>query len=361
MKKFRRLAFLLGRPLAPLYGALMNKRAAWYRSGVMESSRLPAPVISVGNLTMGGTGKTPMAVYIARRLLAAGYKPAIVSRGYGGKARETINLVSDGKHCLLDADQAGDEPRLMAESLPGVVVVTGVKRAVAAEFAVESLGADVIILDDGFQHLALQRDLDLVLFKAPIFLGNGRVFPGGKLREPISALARADGFVITGLDRQNRAAAGDFQNFLAEKFPDKPVFMAEYRFESVLNQAGEAAGKEILTRKLYGFCGLAEPGGFLRTIGAQGGSLFGFAVFPDHHPYTAADLDKLVAAAAAFGCEGLLTTEKDMVKLKDLPCRLPVYALRVALDLPAAFNDLLLAVEMFTARGQGSGAPKSCV
>jgi tetraacyldisaccharide 4'-kinase len=293
---------------------------------------------------MGGTGKTPMAVYVARRLLAAGYKPAIVSRGYGGKAREAINLVSDGNHCLLDAVQAGDEPRLMAESLPGVIVVTGVKRAVAAEYAVEKLGAEVIILDDGFQHLALRRDLDLVLFKAPVFLGNGRVFPGGKLREPVAALARADAFVITGLDRRNREAAADFKKFLEEKFPDKPVFMAEYRFKSILNQAGESAGKEILARKLYGFCGLAEPGGFLRTIGAQGGSLFGFAVFPDHHPYTAADLDKLVEAAGAFGCDGLLTTEKDMVKLKDLPCRLPVYALRVELDLPAAFNDLLPAI-----------------
>ena len=344
MNKLRRLAFLLGRPLSPLYGALMRKRAAWYRSGVMESVDLSVPVISVGNLTMGGTGKTPMTIYVAGCLLAAGYKPAIVSRGYGGKARQEINLVSDGKQCLLDVVQAGDEPRLMAESLPGVAVVTGVKRPVAADFAVKELGADVIILDDGFQHMALQRDLDLVLFKAPGFLGSGRVFPGGELREPIEALSRAHAFVITGVDRQNRPAAEDFKKFLGEGFPGKPVFMAEYRFKSLLDQAGESVGKEVLGQELYGFCGLAEPGGFLRTISEQGGGLFGFSVFPDHHPYTATDLDNLVAAAGDFGCDALLTSEKDMVKLRDLPCRLPIYALSVELDLPESFKSLLLSI-----------------
>lgn len=341
MKKIHRLAFLLGRPLAPVYGALMRKRAAWYRSGVMESVALSVPVISVGNLTMGGTGKTPLTIHIAKYLLAAGYRPAIISRGYGGKARQEINLVSDGSQCLLDVAQAGDEPRLMAESLPGVVVATGVKRAVVAGFAVKELGADVIILDDGFQHMALQRDLDLVLFKAPGFLGNGRVFPGGELREPIAALARADGFVITGVDRQNRPAAEKFKEFLNEEFPGKPVFMATYRVKSLLDQAGAPVAEEVLSEKLYGFCGLAEPGGFLRTISAQGVSLFGFDVFPDHHAYTSADLDRLAAAAQRFGCGGLLTSEKDMVKLKEIPCRIPLYAMGVELDLPESFNQLL--------------------
>ncbi len=344
MNKLRRLAFLLGRPLSPLYGALMRKRAAWYQSGVMDSVNLAVPVISVGNLTMGGTGKTPMTIYVARSLLAAGYKPAIVSRGYGGKARQVINLVSDGKQCLLDVVQAGDEPRLMAETLPGVAVVTGVKRAVVADFAVKELGADVIILDDGFQHMALQRDLDLVLFKAPGFMGSGRVFPGGELREPVEALGRAHAFVITGVDRQNRPAAEEFKKFLGEEFPGKPVVMAEYRFKSLLDQAGESVGQEVLAQKLYGFCGLAEPSGFLRTISEQGGSLFGFSVFPDHHPYTATDLAGLVASADNFGCDALLTSEKDMVKLRNLPCRLPIYALTVELDLPESFQSLLLSI-----------------
>lgn len=341
MNKLHRLAFLLGRPLSPLYGALMKKRAAWYRSGVMESVALSVPVISVGNLTMGGTGKTPMTIHVARWLLAAGYKPAIVSRGYGGKARLAVNLVSDGKQCLLDVGQAGDEPLLMAETLPGVAVVTGVQRAVAADFAVKELGVDVVILDDGFQHMALQRDLDLVLFKAPVLLGSGRVFPGGELREPVEALARAHAFVITGINPQNRPAAEEFKNYLQENFPDKPVFMAEYRFKALLDQVGGEVGQEVLGQKLYGFCGLAEPDGFLRTISEQGGSLSGLSIFPDHHPYTATDLDKLVVSASELGCEALLTSEKDMVKLRGLSCRLPIYALSVELGLPESFSSLL--------------------
>jgi tetraacyldisaccharide 4'-kinase len=342
-KTWRRLAFQLGRPFSPLYGALMRKRAAWYRSGVMESIALPVPVISVGNLTMGGTGKTPMTVYVAGCLLAAGNRPAIISRGYGGKARRSINLVSDGDRCLLDAVQAGDEPRLLAESLPGVAVLTGVKRAVAADYAVRELGADIIVLDDGFQHLGLRRDLDLVLFKAPFFLGNGRVFPGGELREPVDALARADAFVITGVDRQNRAATEDFASFLGEEFPNRPVFVAEYRFKSLIDQKGAVAGVEVFGQKLYGFCGLAEPGGFLRTVSGQGASLFGFKVFPDHHLYSEADLDSLIEEAARYGCEGLLTSEKDMVKLKSLSSPLPIYSLNVELSLPPAFDDFLLS------------------
>ena len=131
------LLFIFGRVLSPLYGRIMRKREAWYRSGVMESTELEVVVISVGNLTMGGTGKTPMVVYLAKQLQKAGRKPAIISRGYKGKASQSINVVSDGKKILLDAVQAGDEPRLLAEMLPGVVVITGVERAAAAALAVE--------------------------------------------------------------------------------------------------------------------------------------------------------------------------------------------------------------------------------
>ena len=150
--------------------------------------------------------------------------------------------------------------------------------------------------------------------------------------------------MITGIDQQNRPAAEDFKNYLEEEFSGKPVFMAEYRFKDLLDQSGGSVGKEVLGQKLYGFCGLAEPGGFLQTISEQGASLFGFSVFPDHHPYTATDLDNLVEAAGNFGCDALLTSEKDMVKLKELPCRMPLYALSVELDLPASFNNLLLSV-----------------
>ncbi|MHB8151111.1 MAG: tetraacyldisaccharide 4'-kinase, partial [Desulfobulbia bacterium] len=171
----------------------------------MKSQRLPVPVISIGNLTLGGTGKTPMVRYVTRLLLDRGVRPAIVSRGYGGKAAGRINIVADRTKTLLPPEMAGDEPFMLAEVLPGVPVLTGSQRARVARHAVEAFGANLIVMDDGFQHLALRRDLDLVLFSARTLLGNGRVFPGGELREPLSALGRAHAFVITGVDASNRS------------------------------------------------------------------------------------------------------------------------------------------------------------
>jgi tetraacyldisaccharide 4'-kinase len=330
----------------------MCKRAAWYKSGVMASVVLPVPVISVGNLSMGGTGKTPMVMHVAGALQKAGYRPVIVSRGYGGRARQAVNLVSNGKELLLAVEMAGDEPRLMAESLPGVPVVTGIKRAVVAEYAISQLGAEVIVLDDGFQHLALQRDLDLVLFKAPDFLGSCRVFPGGELREPVSALDRAHAFVITGVSSSNLQETEDFKKFLAGKFPGKPVFEASYRLKAMVDRQGNQHAVEDIGERIYGFCGLADPGGFLRTISEQGISPAGFSVFTDHHPYTEVDLAALVEAAGKYECEALLTTEKDMVKLRGIPCELPVYAFRVELELTGSFNDLLLKAAAVKIKGR---------
>jgi len=243
---------------------------------------------------------------------------------------------------LLDAVMAGDEPRLMAESLPGVPIVTGVKRAIAAEYAISELGANVVVLDDGFQHLALERDLDLVLFKAPDFLGNKRVFPGGKLREPLSALDRAHAFIITAVSEANLQETEDFKKFLAGNFPGKPAFEASYRLSAIVDRDGKPHAAEEIGDRIYVFCGLAEPGGFMRTVSEQGISPFGASVFPDHHPYSEANLTDLCENAAKFRCDALLTTEKDMVKLRDIPCKLPIYAFRVEMEVSEGFDDLLL-------------------
>ena len=180
----KRLGFMLGRPLAPLYSLAMLARAQGYRRGLFASHKMPVPVISVGNLLMGGTGKTPLVQYLAQLLQNEGWKPAIISRGYGGRAKDRVNVVSNGQQVLLDAVQAGDEPLLLAESLPGVPVLTGIVRHLPAREAI-AMGADVLVLDDGFQHLAVQRDVNLVLFNADRLAGNSRVFPGGELREPV--------------------------------------------------------------------------------------------------------------------------------------------------------------------------------
>ena len=200
-----RFSFIFGRPFAPLYGWLMSLRAAWYKKGMLKSCKLGIPVVSIGNLTMGGTGKTQMVMYLAK--LFADKKVAVVSRGYRSKGTEDINLVANGYEILLDVEDAGDEPYLIAESLPGVVVATGKERAVVGEYCEHVLECDLILLDDGFQHLKLQRDLDIVLFKVDSFLGNNRVFPGGDMRAPLAALHRADCSVLTCMDEDNRAKA----------------------------------------------------------------------------------------------------------------------------------------------------------
>jgi len=333
-------AFLLGRPLGPLYGGLMRLRAEAYRRGWLRSERVGVPVISVGNLTMGGTGKTPMVIEVVRLLQALGKRTAVVSRGYGGLARGAVNVVSDGQQILLEAAMAGDEPRLLAESLPGAVVVTGVRRVLAARYASEKLGAQVIVLDDGFQHLALYRDLDLVLFKGPDFLGNGRVFPGGDLREPFSALGRTAAFVLTNVAPPFSSSGASFRDLLTSTFPGRPIFSAPYCAGTLLPVNDLALGRDGGIGPCLAFCGLANPEAFRRSLAGKV-ELKGFVGFADHHPYAPADLDGLRKQAERLGARGLVTTAKDLVKIRKLNCSLPLYVLPIRLTLSDEFPVML--------------------
>lgn len=347
----RRLGFMLGRPLAPLYSALMLARAQGYRRGFFATHRMPVPVISVGNLLLGGTGKTPLVLYLARMLQAHGWRPAIISRGYGGRARERVNVVSDGRDLLLSAAEAGDEPRLLAESLPGVPVLTGIVRRLPAQAAVE-MGADVLVLDDGFQHLAMARDVDLVLFNADRLAGNSRVFPGGELREPISALNRATAFVLTAVRADNRQRAQLFADLLQRKFPGKPVHLARYVADDALVLGAEATPEQLSLDRLrdaaapglYALCGIAGPESFFRSLAELQLHPTGQCALPDHHPHTEQGLQALCARAQASGAEALITTEKDLVKISPFAARLPlpVYALRMRVEMDAPFDTALL-------------------
>lgn len=340
MRSAREIGFGLGRPLGPFYGGLMRLRALAYRRGWLSSERLPVPVVSIGNLTMGGTGKTPLVIEVVRLLQGLGLKTAVVSRGYGGRARGVVNVVSDGQRLLLGAEQAGDEPRLLAESLPGAVVVTGVRRVPAARHAVDRLGAQVVVLDDGFQHLALRRDLDLVLFKGPEFLGNGRIFPGGDLREPCAALARASAFILTAVGTPAAAAETDFRQFLAARFPGRPIFAVPYRSAPLQPANALARARVGGSGPALAFCGLAGPEHFRASL-AGWVELKGFRAFADHHPYGAADLIGLAREAERLGAGALVTTAKDLVKIRGLDCPLPLYVLPVEPLLPVEFSRFL--------------------
>ena len=343
------LAFLLGRPFGPMYGLLMQARAAAYQRGLFSVHKMPVPVLSVGNLLLGGSGKTPLVQHLARLLLAQGRKPAIISRGYGGKAKGRVNVVSDGNRLLLEARMAGDEPRLLAETLPGVLVLTGRKRRFPAEAAVQ-MGADVLLLDDAFQHLALGRDVNLALFNAGKLAGDGRIFPGGELREPFSALKRASAFVLTAVNEQNRAQAEDFAQRLRQDFPDRPVAFAAYTAESALRltPAGSCETLPLDAVRtqcgLFAFCGIAAPESFFATLAALSLPLKGVCALADHHPYTPAHLPALCAKAQGCGAQALITTEKDLVKLAPFASllSLPLFTLRMQVNLDQDFTAWLM-------------------
>ena len=340
----RKMLFALGRPLSPLYSLAMRLRARLYRRGLIASTRLAAPVISVGNLTMGGTGKTPLVMYVVRRLLELGRRPAIVSRGYGGRARGAVNVVSDGREKKMNPAMAGDEPWLLAEALPGVPVVTGVRRAEVGRYVLNHTASDVIVLDDGFQHLALQRDLDLVLFNVRADLASARVFPGGELREPFSALQRAHALVITGVDRKSEDRAHALKRFLRERAPQAPVFFGEYLPVCLISGRGGATFPADRAKRLQlcGFCGIGTPGSFQDILRREGYRVADFRVFRDHYPYTAKDLAGLVQWAKERGAQALITTEKDFVKLEPILGEFPVLALKVEFFMEERF-DLFLA------------------
>lgn len=347
--RLREAFFVFGRLISPLYSLVMRLRAALYARGLLPSTRLSLPVISVGNLSMGGTGKTPMVIYLAR-LLAGQRRPGIVSRGYGGRSRQPVNLVSDGTHTLMAADQAGDEPLLLAQSLPGVAVVTARQRVLGGGFLLQQGLADILILDDGFQHLALQRDLDLVLFSAQLDVRSAWVFPGGMLREPVSALARADCFVLTGVEQDIQPEVEALRGWLRQHYPQTPLFAGSYL--PVGLYCRERGWEEISILHgvpLLAFCGIAHPRSFRESL-QRHFLIKGCREFADHHPFTQHDLDALVQQAIALGAAALITTEKDFVKIKDCRVGLPIWVLAVELRMEPGFDSFVL--EQVGASGQ---------
>lgn len=335
------LLFAFGRPFAPLYGWLMSLRAAFYKKGVLKQHRLSVPVISVGNLTMGGTGKTPVTIYLGS--LLADMKPAIVSRGYKSKSTSEVHIVSDGNKTNSDVEVSGDEPVLIADSLPGVPVLTSKNRSRAGQHAINNFQAGIIVLDDGFQHLALCRDLNIALFKVDSFLGNNRIFPGGDMREPLKALHRADCFLLTCVDEENRERALAIQNALAQRFPDIPAFLAAYQPSGIMDHGGSKRDISALSsQSLFAFCGLASPASFQRTLVRAGVDIVGFKGFRDHHAYLGEELKKLVQDAKKSGAQGLITTEKDMVKLKHMVCDFPLMALHMSVVPEEGFDNFIL-------------------
>lgn len=319
--------------LASIYKAVVSSRLFFHRKGVIRSSRAPAFVISVGNLTVGGTGKTPAVIMIAETLHKKGFKIAVLSRGYRGKSKEPVNVVSNGNELLMGPDQAGDEPFLMANRLPGVPVITGRSRKITGEYAVKQFDVDVLILDDGFQHIALQRDLNILLLDSRLPWGNNHLLPAGSLREPVSEAARADAFILT---RASLPADGVIEN-LRNDFPERPVFTADHQPVRLRKlSGGEIKDIEYIKgKKILGFCGLARPNTFLETLAGLGAEVAAFVKWPDHYRPKSGDLKMIAGKAREFGVVDILTTAKDAVKLPE-----------AAFDRDSDLNVWILDIEM---------------
>lgn len=334
------ILFFFGRPFSPLYGLAMRLRAALYAWRILPSHSLPVPVISVGNLTMGGTGKTPTVALLAEYLLGQGYRPAIISRGYGGSASKPVNIVSEGAGLLLEATAAGDEPAMLAQSVPGAVILTGKKRIAPCRHAVSHYDCDILLLDDGFQHLAVHRDINLVLFNATTLAGASRIFPGGELREPVAALARADAFVLTGCTADNLHRAQRFGQLLQDKFSHRPIFYLE-NCQAGIYADNEPVLPPTLPEPMLAFSGIAHPKRFHQMLTACGIVPAATKEFADHVQYTGREINQIIAAASSIQAKGLITTAKDMAKLNSATLPLPLFHLRISTKPePALFQFL---------------------
>jgi tetraacyldisaccharide 4'-kinase len=283
-----------------LYSQLARARRRYYQRRPHLRRRLTAPVISIGNLTVGGSGKTPLAAEIARMLLEMGERPSILSRGYARKiVDEGVVIVSDGSRVLVEVERSGDEPQMLARAVPRAAVLVSSSRYVAGRIAESRLGCTVHVLDDGFQHFDLMRDVDLLV--SPDASEGTRTLPFGRLREPLDAASAADALLVETPGLGVRRAGLELQD---SPYINKPTFTFSRRL------AGPAPA-----RPAFAFAGIAKPGRFFGDLEKAGWKLTGRRSFGDHHHYSESEIEEIARAARSSGAEVILTTEKDMVRL----------------------------------------------
>lgn len=293
-------------PFSLCYATILACRAVFYRWGMLRSYRLPRPVVSVGNITVGGTGKTPVTAWIARHMMQQGLRVAVISRGYGGSLEGQVAIVSDGQTVLLTPDQCGDEPYLLATTLPGLMVVIGSDRHRAGLLAMERLQPDLFLLDDGFQHLRLQRDLNILLLDCRRPFGNGWTLPSGLLREPQRAVGRANLVILT------RCEPGRTSDHLAV-----PSCRTTHRLGGFYRLSdGADVTLDQLQQGVSACAGIADPAGFFSGLLQLGIAPIAPLALPDHESYSPETRARLGELLAVTGAAWLLTTEKDAVKLR---------------------------------------------
>ncbi len=346
--------------LSWLYGRVADLRNTLYDKGVFEARDPGARTISIGNITAGGTGKTPLVGYVAEILAARGEKVCILTRGYGRTNPKDRVLVSDGNEILALADRAGDEPFELARKLIGkAIVIADADRSAAAEWAKRKFQVTTFVLDDGFQHRKVKRDLDIVCIDATDPFGGRQMLPAGRLREPIANLNRADVIVITRsevadnisdlkceISNWNSAAPTFCSNnrivacIELEKFHDNA---ASNLIDVSLENGPTAIKADLGGKPVLGFSGIGNPDNFHETIRKNDINLVATESFADHHRYTQQNILDVEMVAQTTGAKALVTTAKDAVKLSNLKFEIPcfVVAIEIILDDPAGFAKLI--------------------
>lgn len=332
-------------PLSLLYGAVTRTRLSLYRRGTFQTTKLDRPVISIGNITTGGTGKTPLVEYVARLIAAQGKKVCILTRGYGRKDPHLQVIVSDGYGVLASPSEAGDEPYLLATKLKGLAaVISSADRIAAGREAIKDFGTDCFVLDDGFQHLRLARDLNIVTIDATNPWGGGRLLPHGRLRESIEGMSRADCVVITRCDQVE--SVDRLREEIARLIDDKPIFESQMRMVRVspLKNGGETLTPPA---RVAAFCAVGNPRSFFESLQRAGYEVAIERAFPDHHVYSQDEIDAITQDAG--NVEALITTAKDAVKLRAMAFSIPCYVveIEIAIDDADGFGQL---VSSFTQR-----------
>ena len=344
--------------LSLFYGGLVNFRSKAYDRGIIKSKKLPCKVISIGNITVGGTGKTPMTIYVAELVQKLGYVVAVISRGYKGELEKTGGIVSNGKTVLMGPEKAGDEPFMLAGRLKNIPLIVGKNRFEAGMQAVKKFNPDVIVLDDAFQHLKLKREINLMLLDAKRPFGNSHLLPRGILREPLTSLSRSDAFILTRSDCESEIEVKKTLAELKGFIQGKPTFNTSHvpyvyivekgkhvPFKSISRKSFLYDFDFLRDRRVFSFAGIARNDDFRRTIERFKCIVTGFLEFPDHYSYSDDDLAKMLRLAKEANVEFLITTEKDHARIAQRtvwPNNLVVVGIKIFFkDDEKAFNDFI--------------------
>jgi len=337
------------------YGVIVRIRNILYNIFILKQNKLTCRVISIGNISVGGTGKTPMTIYLAEKLTMLGYKVVVISRGYKGKFEKKGGIVSNEKEILIEPDDSGDEPFLMAAKLKDIPVIVGQNRYDAGLLAIKNFSPEVILLDDAFQHIKLFRDIDLLLLDSGRPFGNFHLIPRGVLREPAGSIKRADALILTRSSSDNTEA----RNAISDVSDKQPVFDAYNTFYffkvkkgGVSSQAAEFRNKlsedfsSFAGKKVVAFSGIAGNGQFRKSLEGFKCDLPEFFGFPDHHRYTAGDIERISKSVRDTKADLVMTTEKDFARMGGkfgFPVDLVVVGVKMCLKDEKAFRDFILS------------------